>query len=65
MKAYEAANTRQGKDGGEKKPAVARKKRLHVLGGAVMRSWGAVQVGLEGPVRQGPFMWEAAWEVTC
>lgn len=47
-KAYAAADTRPGKEGGEKKPAVARKKRLHILGGAVMRSWGAVQVGWGG-----------------
>ncbi|KAL4432432.1 hypothetical protein ABPG77_001731 [Micractinium sp. CCAP 211/92] len=50
-KAYEAADTRQGKEGGEKKPAVARKKRLHVLGGAVMRSWGAVQAALAKHVK--------------
>ena len=28
--------------------AVLRKKSLHILGGAVMRSWGAVQVSMTG-----------------
>jgi len=43
-KAYEAAAGGKDKEGRERKPAVARKKRLHILGGAVMRSWGEVQV---------------------
>ena len=40
-KAFEAADATDPK---ERPGAVARKRRLHILGGAVMRCWGTVQV---------------------
>lgn len=50
-KAFEAADATDPK---ERPGAVARKRRLHILGGAVMRCWGAVQVGnSEGGSRTG------------
>ncbi len=46
-KAFEAADATDPK---ERPGAVARKRRLHILGGAVMRCWGAVQVSGLGSV---------------
>ena len=58
--AWEAAGG-GGKEG-ERRPAVVRKKRIHIIGGAVLHSWGVVQVrGQEGrPAGGGGCGWVGA-----